>query len=789
MNDEPRRPRFSVADDFLVADDGHVRLTFDVRTGGIRSIENLATGHVLRCAGSRSPWRLDRIGTRWSVFPKGLPPWLHGNPIVPRDFTFDIGTGGETLRLAWTTSMDGIGVVVDARFAPGAGELELWPRVDVEAGVEPPESFTYPIIAGPVMEIDDADRLAFVAPSHSGVLIRRPFDDFRWEAPYPDGYAGCSMQFMAMLDRSRGGLYLAAHDPHSTWKVFRFSGDEWSMSHHAWDLRVGTSLALDYPVVIRALVDGDWFEAAHRYREWAMSAPWTPQASDDGDGVDRAERAWLQEDVGLAIWGAPSSLDWSPWYRRYAEIAGTPLHICPMWDWTSRLPQSRGYEGWFPARFHKANLEAWDGHYVTPYMNDLFTSRLADDFDESWEPNAIYPYTVFPFTRFSEFDSEVVATGHPMSDPQVTTDVPFYMCPATEAQRDLHAWRDVGLMKDHDMAGVCYDISTGNPLQISRCLRGEHGHPPGQGRHMIEAADRMNRISKRAVRDETGRYLVQGVETIVENMIGSVDFYVARAGAGPLGYHEAWVPAHEEPPGTGRELLPMFEAVYHDVGPVRHDGWLTMAQNHGDLFFWAAARIVLQWGGLLSLHYSYGFAYNPPERLDAVEALPQHVNWDGATVEFEELPELDDAKAAFVRELAHARTSLAKPYLAHGVMLRPLDVSSPDVRLTFAGRFSSAPTLVLDGEWDVPSIVHGSWKAPNGDIGVVLVAVGTTPTPVAVSIDTVDAWGLDLADRSVTVRTMGGAVAGGGARLDGRQLDLDLTLEPRSVYLVEISEL
>lgn len=302
---------------------------------------------------------------------------------------------------------------------------------------------------------------------------------------------------------------------------------------------------------------------------------------------------------------------------------------------------------------------------------------------------------------------------------------------------------------------------------------------------MVVAADRVNRRSKAAVDEATGRYLVQGVECIIENVIGSVDFYVARAGAGPMGYHEGWNPSHEEPPGTGRELLPLFEAVYHDVGPVRHDGWLTMAENHGDLFFWAAARICLQWGALLSLHYSYGFAYNPPERVDGVDTLPGHVNWDGATVHFESLPELDDAKAAFVGELARARTALARPYLCHGRMLRPVPLSCGTVTQWFAGSYSSAPTLVLDGEWEVPEVVHGAWLGPNGTVGVVLVAVGTEPVTVTLDADPAALWGLDYGAAPIRVRTAEGIVTNSACDDDG-SMRLDVDLAPRVVTLVEI---
>lgn len=776
---------FAERDGDIVATDGRLTVVFDGGTGGVKSIINETTGQVVVDTEAPRPWRLRRHGAEWSAFPREMPPWFHGSDIEPGGFSHRILDDGSSATLEWSTSEPGVSVRVDAVFDAEAGALHLRPRLEVGEGATTPESLTYPILIDPDLEEEGGPEDQFLAPQHSGWLVRRPRRLPTWQAPYPDGYAGCSMQCTAYLQEGVGGLYLATHDPHSTWKTLHFGATEWAITHHTWDLRPGTSVEYGYPVVLAALNVGDWFEVVDRYRRWALGAPWCHPEEADLPGIDREARSWLQEEVGLAIWGSASSLDWSPWYRMWADVAGTPLHVCPGWDWPVRLPQSLGREGWFPSRFHPANVEAWRGHHVTPYMCDLFSSRQAEGFEERWEPNLVYPYVIHPFHRFSEFDTEVLATGHPGSDPRVTTDIPFYMCPGTEAQAAFHAWRDVGLMEDPAMAGVCYDISSGNPLQISRCLRWEHGHPPGRGRHMVVAADRVNRRSKAAVAEKTGRYLVQGVECIIENVIGSVDFYVARAGAGPLGYHEGWNPAHEEPPGTGRELLPLFEAVYHDVGPVRHDGWLTMAVDHGDLFFWAAARIVLQWGALLSLHYSYGFAYNPPERIDGIDWLPGHVNWDGATVQFESLPELDDVKAAFVRELARARTGFASPYLCHGRMLRPITLDTAAVTQWFAGRYSSAPTLVLEGEWDVPEVVHGTWLGGDGTVAIVLAAVGTEGRTVTLDLEPSRLWAIDLAGRPIRVSTGDGVQATATCPDDGI-VHIDVVLQPRTVTLVEI---
>ena len=197
--------------------------------------------------------------------------------------------------LRWTTSEPGVRVEATLRFADD-GALELWPRVLVDDGVEPPIEITYPVLGGvqQLSELGADDVLVF--PAHSGWLIRRPLSQM-WpvSAPYPDGYSGCSVQFMAYIEQDAGGFYLATHDPHSTWKQFTF-GSETSVRHDNWDLRAGVSMELDYPVVIAPLQRGDWFEASERYRSWVVdNAPWCPGPVKRYPGG----ASWLRDEVGI----------------------------------------------------------------------------------------------------------------------------------------------------------------------------------------------------------------------------------------------------------------------------------------------------------------------------------------------------------------------------------------------------------------------------------------------------------------------------------------------------------
>jgi hypothetical protein len=476
------------------------------------------------------------------------------------------------------------------------------------------------------------------------------------------------------------------------WLNFFKHGDgalQSSFIHQMPDIGPGRPFRAAYPVLIGALVEGDWYEAAERYKAWATEQPWAAQ----GRLWERDDRArWLLDEVGLATFGVNAAYDRSAWLAWFHEAFQYPIfHILgPNWpkagaDYRNNLPG--GHDDWFPARVSEANVAAIraNGDYFALFEFDLLLSAKGADGAAVQAAHTVLPEPRYSYDRYT---------------------FPF-ACPAAEYLPALHRWRDETLAAVYDVDALYYDISANNVLMA--CRSADHGHPVGGGGWMVDAYASMYRATKAAASRAKHAYVPQGAEMVNEVFIPNFDFYQARAVASPLSCFEAdffvdWIKA-------GRaEKIPLFDYVYHEYGPVRLDGWAKLAPEVGELFYWVAARVAL-WGGLLELNYEF----SPLELLDGrCEEIAEHYT-DIQPHAFA----IDPAKVEFVREVAAARTGFAKDYLVYGAMARPLAFDTPEIALDYLlyntihrDRPRERETL------RVPSVVHAAWRAPDGRLGL-----------------------------------------------------------------------
>jgi len=653
---------------------GALRVELDPDRGAITAVRHLTRGLEL-IAGPPAdlPFRLelDGIGPLERI----------------RDFVWEQRPSG--LRLSW--SMDhGITLVSDVVVR---GEDVLLTIEAINGGLATIDRIEYPIVGG-IGRLGGRGEDELAHTHATGMLFHDPLDLLEPDpenhrklrySPYPEGFAGATMQFMAYYARGQGGFLLGTEDAGLSLKwlnVFK-DRDALSMSviHKAAAPAPGVDLVPSYPVVIAPLFQGTWYEAGDRYRSWAIGQPWARPAP---------RSRWLREDVGITTFGVNARHDRSPWLDEIHRMAGTPVfHVLgPNWaatgqDYENHLP--RGMADWFPAVFDPSNLETIrrNGDYWAPFEFDL----LCADPGDAGEGEPVLA---------SRLRLDAVEAGR--SDGGLPN-FPF-MCPGTAYWHDLHVARDERLVVDHDPDALYYDISVNNVLL--QCLADGHDHRPGSGEAIGQAFATMYADTNAATARAKGGRVPAGAEMISECFIEAFDFYQARGEAGPYAPFETaafrdWVIA-------GRaEKIPLFTYVFGERAPLRMDGWGKLSAESGDLLYWTAATVVLN-GGLFQINGEFS----------GLEDLASHADDPGQHYyPFEARRHgVDPAKAAFIGEVARARTGPANPYLAHGSMVPAPRVEAPRVALPyFAYNMAKVERLYeTRGEMAVDSALATAWQ-------------------------------------------------------------------------------
>lgn len=684
------------------------RVVLSARSGSVVQVENrLADLQLAHHSPAEVPWRIE-------IAAGGAGPyWLENCS----DFTWSVDDDRGRVSLRWLTR---VGLVVEARVELPDDALNATFAVAVHGapniGVDKIE---YPILTG-IGDLHETEDSALAHSQGTGFLFHRPYHLFEPEpmrrqglrySPYPEGFNGSTMQFMSYFAEGEGGFYLATHDPSGAMKWLNFyKGDsgalESSFMHQSPDIRTGAGYDVPYPVVIGALREGNWYEAAERYKQWAVGQPWTIQ----GTLADREENAtWLLDEVGFATFGVNAAHDRSGWLDRFHAITGEPVfHVLGV-NWPkAESGYGRGHPGgrddWFPATFSADNLDTIrrNGDYWAPFEFDLLLDPNQSESELVTKNQLKLPEEKYSFDRY-----------------------PFpFQCPATDYLPALHRWRDAELAGTYGADALYYDISANNVLMT--CRDPDHGHPVGGGSWMVDAYARMWEETGAAASEAKGARVPQGTEMVSELFIPYLDFYQARAEASPLSAFEAdffreWIRAGKV------EKIPLFSYVYHEYGPVRMDGWGKLSRETGELFYWAASRVAL-WGGLYELNYEF----SDLEALEGFEDDPTQHYADFHRRAYD----VDPAKVAFVREVARARTGFGKPWLAYGAMMRPLDLPAESIELDYHlyNVHSSRPHFDEKGTMSVPEVVHSAWKAPDGRIGFFFVNL-RDDTAVSVPLD------------------------------------------------------
>lgn len=438
----------------------------------------------------------------------------------PVDLHASTGTATTTLR---------------GRMEPGDPTVYWTAAVTVEGVTATLAAFSLPAVDD--VRRPDRDRAGdhLVLPEGWGLDVEDPFETpsraSLEAARYPG--ASCTMQFLALLNGD-DGLYVAAHDPGGRPKSVTAVPDA-----AAGDLRVGIehhppgvteptgTFALPYEVAT-GTVAGDWYDAAQRYRRWALdAATWTrdgPLAAREDVPERVRDRAvwWLlaprvtdhDRDRALldrlgAAFPVPTGVHWYTWHDGPFDV-----------DYPDYFPPRKGW-------VETVETLASAGMTAMPYVN----ARIADPNSRAWRERDLADGAA------RGASARLDPRDRPLRYETYDDQRMVAMCPATSTWRD--AVLDVVERLDADTPARAVYLDQLAAYAPPLCHAEDHDHPTGGGTYGVEGY----RALLSAVRERTD--LAVTTENSAEPYLDLVDG------------HLLWNSARTD-------LVPLFSAVYGD---------------------------------------------------------------------------------------------------------------------------------------------------------------------------------------------------------------------------------
>lgn len=508
----------------------------------------------------------------------------------------------------------------------------------------------------------------------------------RWEWPYP---GTLSLQCLALYQHRGPGLFFSCDDTAAFRKAFAFwSADSGTLNYEVTHYPEGQSTnranySLPYDAILGTF-SGDWITAAEQYRTWGTEQYWAKQS--------RLQRGLVPEwllNTGMWVWNrGPSDGVTSPALVLQREL-GLPVSV--FWHWWHGCAYDAGFPEYLPPRegaeaFKRALARAHASNvHAIVYMNQ----RLWGMTTKSWTERGAERFAV------KGIDGKVA----PEIYNTFTNQACASMCIATPFWRNTYASIAEEAIRDLDVDGIYMDQACSSLL----CYDPTHGHPLGGGTFWMKGFQ----LLARDIRERT---------------VGTKDVLLAGEGSG-----EAWLPHLDlmltlqvsreryALPADGWEVIPFFQAVYHEYG-VTYGNYSSLSLPPYDEL-WPAEFAPLEPLKLLEKKYSQQFFLEQARSFawgvqpTIANFLPQHL---------EERAE----ETGYMIKLSKIRYGALK-YLLYGTFLRPPRVRVPEIEIDLSrlSIYAGQREGVRSGRNRYPAVVTGAWKARDGNVGIALVSI------------------------------------------------------------------
>jgi Domain of unknown function (DUF6259) len=479
---------------------------------------------------------------------------------------------------------------------------------------------------------------------------------------YPS--SGMQMQFNAVYGEKGNGLYLAAHDPGGNMKWFNLDSDManrtilFKVTHFPDDeWYPDRRFVMDYPVVMR-FFEGDWYDAARLYRQWAIKQPWCrlgPVAirkdvpewvkrgyialKNDYNAFNRklsnnrlnSERTAKAFDTGLI--GI-----WYQWWKGQSEnVPGDTKKISASWG--------RIFEATDGLKEAVADIQKHGGRlfgYYNIRCYDLLEGKADEDLKLA-EPSMA-----------RALDGSIQYYSQKLNVRE--------MCFGSEWWQDRVTKMAEYIVGDIGFNGVYLDSFGRNGRM---CYDVSHGHSHGGSKHFLVGEHRLGERVRKAIKKINPDAAIS-TEASVEYFIDVADLKL---------FHYNVIP----------DAIPLWTAVYHDF-QVCYGRTISGADFTAD----SGKPFYMKVGNLFNMGAQVGRFFMPFD-----ECFP--------------LEKGDDEAFKFVKKVVDYK-KLGHKYLTLGEMMRPPKITTQVPQVSTSARLRYPTTL--------PAVLSSAWGAEDGKIGV-----------------------------------------------------------------------
>ncbi len=422
----------------------------------------------------------------------------------------------------------GAEVVITAQLAPGEA-VARW-KLGVELS-EPGQTLwfiRFPELDG--LRASNAGPESYVlVPEGWGRIMPKYSEWEGYEGRYPSH--ACAVQLEAYV-AGKGGPHLYVSDADGgarTKELFSRPGADGTveLSTLLYPDDMGRARSFEWPYeTLIGPCPGDWYDAAKRYRAWALEQKWCSRGP---LAATEEVPEWLKTTPIWRVYGSGPTIDQASLASEIAlrEAVGTPA--CLHWYTWHQIPFDTDYPEYFPVKegFAEGVAQLQEGGYgVMPYIN----GRLWDVDSASWKAEGAEQYATKDET--GKVYIENYGSGRDLAP----------MCPTQDFWGDKITGIVERLTTEYKVNGVYIDqVGAAAP---TICLDPSHGHPLGGGDWWVAGYRRWLLALRRELKQRAPEKFLT-TESNAEPYIDCFDAYLMCN-------------------STRSNLVPLFSTIYND---------------------------------------------------------------------------------------------------------------------------------------------------------------------------------------------------------------------------------